>query len=190
MDVIIILDGSGSVTQPNWFKSLQFSANLSSEILALNPRNKIGIVEYSQVAREAIPLTSNSQKIENGIKRLSTQYQNGITRTELALDEAIRMFKLESLNDENRVLIIVTDGRTTPLEGVPGKKLLADPITTLKIMKIHIIAVGVTQKVNDEELNMIASSGEDVLKLDGFVDLLKKVKQITKMANCPTPGKF
>lgn len=75
MDAIIILDGSGSVTEPNWFKSLKFSANLSSSILALNPRNKIGIVEYSQVAREAVSLTSNNEKIKNGLERLSSQYQ-------------------------------------------------------------------------------------------------------------------
>ena len=65
------------------------------------------------------------------------RYQNGITRTELALEKAIDMFgKGGVAPDARKVLIVVTDGQTTPLEGVKGLDLLRDPIQALKVKLI------------------------------------------------------
>lgn len=70
-----------------------------------------------------------------------------------------------------------------------GKYLIAQPASDLKVMGVHMIAIGVTEEANNEELNIMASSTADVLNMVDYDELLKKVGEITKIACSTTAGK-
>lgn len=75
MDAIIVLDASGSVGFTNWQKSVQFASDLGHSIMGFHPGNKVGVVEFSQVANEAIDFTDSIAIFDNGINVLNGTYQ-------------------------------------------------------------------------------------------------------------------
>jgi hypothetical protein len=93
-DAIIVLDGSGSVGFENWQKNLEFASNLGNNILALNLNNKVGVVEFSQVANEAISLTKDKDIFDYGIQVLNTTYQVNITNLFLVYNHGIQVLNI------------------------------------------------------------------------------------------------
>ena len=66
--------------------------------------------------------------------------------------------------------------------------LIYNPLKELNTMKVHIIAISVTDQANTEILNLMAPSPCDVIKLDSYKELVERVSQITQIA-CPTQSK-
>ena len=75
----------------------------------------------------------------------------------------------------DRVLVVVTDGRTTY-----GTETLIDPLTDLKMLKVTRFAVGVGDKVKENELNLIASDKEYVAMVDNFDGFNKALARLNK----------
>lgn len=70
-----------------------------------------------------------------------------------------------------------------------GIELIAQPTAELKNLGVHVIAVGVTDSINLEELNLMATDPDssNVLKMSDYDELLKQVDKISEIA-CPTEG--
>lgn len=185
VDIILALDASGSVLKVNWEKSVDFTGSLAEKLLKLNPESRIGLIDFSQVANEAISLTSDRQGLNLRLETVRNSYQNGITRTELALNKALEMFNRINKQGRKKRLLVITDGVTTPLNGMVGLELLKMPSESLESAGVTIIVVGVGNQVNDEELNLMATDPdkENVFRIENY-DHLPDMVGILSQAFC------
>lgn len=185
VDIILALDASGSVLKVNWEKSVDFTGSLAKKLLKLNPESRIGLIDFSQVANEAISLTSDRQGLNLRLETVRNSYQNGITRTELALNKALEMFNRINKQGRKKRLLVITDGVTTPLNGMVGLELLKMPSESLESAGVTIIVVGVGNQVNDEELNLMATDPdkENVFRIESY-DNLPDMVGILSQAFC------
>ncbi|KAJ7381347.1 hypothetical protein OS493_001472 [Desmophyllum pertusum] len=183
LDIITALDASGSVLKENWQTSVNFAGQLAKQLLAFNDESRVGVIDFSEVANEAIPPSSDQMFIEQKLVNLKNLYQNGITRTELALNKASEIFLRINRASAKKLLIIVTDGRTTPHDNKQGVELLQGPVQNLKENGVHIIAVGVGNLVNNDELNFMATdpNDENVFHIDDYDKLLNMVDTVSQV---------
>ena len=168
---------------------MDFAGKLAKHILALNAESRMGVIDFSQVANEAIEPSGDQKLLEQELGNLKNKYQNGITRTELALEKALEIFQRIKRASAKKLLIILTDGRTTPLNNKEGKELLPEPVQSLRTEGVRVIAIGVGSLVNSEELNIMASEpkNENVVRIDDYNNLLNMVDTIVKVV-CPAEG--
>ena len=173
VDIILALDASGSVLKVNWEKSVDFTRSLAEKLLKLNPESRIGVIDFSQVANKAISPTSDRDALNLRLETVRNSYQNGITRTELALNKALEMFNRINKQGRKKRLLVITDGVTTPLNGMVGLELLKMPVESLESAGVTIIVVGVGNQVNDEELNLMATDPdkENVFRIENYDNL-------------------
>ena len=185
VDIILALDASGSVLKVNWEKSVDFTRSLAEKLLKLNPESRIGVIDFSQVANEAISPTSDRDALNLRLETVRNSYQNGITRTELALNKALEMFNRINKQGRKKRLLVITDGVTTPLNGMVGLELLKMPAESLESAGVTIIVVGVGNQVNDEELNLMATDAnkENVFRIENY-DNLPDMVGILSQALC------
>ena len=185
VDIILALDASGSVLKVNWEKSVDFTGSLAEKLLKLNPESRIGVIDFSQVVNEAISPTSDREGLNLRLETVRNSYQNGITRTELALNKALEMFNRINKQGRKKRLLVITDGVTTPLNGMVGLELLKMPVESLESAGVTIIVVGVGNQVNDEELNLMATGPdkENVFRIENY-DNLPDIVGILSQAFC------
>lgn len=74
MDVVLAIDASGSVLEKNWNQSLDFALGVANTFFSANPLSRVGLIEFSAVANEAIPSTSNQRKFAKEIEKLMSRY--------------------------------------------------------------------------------------------------------------------
>lgn len=169
---------------------MDFAAQLAGQLLVLNAESRMGVVDFSAVANEAIQPSNDQAFLQQELRKLRNRYQNGITRTELALKKASEIFLRTNRATATKLLIIVTDGRTTPLNNMQGMGLLQEPVKNLKKEGVHVIAVGVGDMINNEELNFMATdpNNENVFHIDDYDKLVNVVDTISN-AVCTAKGK-
>lgn len=190
LDIITALDASGSVRKENWVKSVDFAAKLAKKLLALNTESRMGVIDFSAVSNEAIQPSNDQKFLEKELGNLKDRYQNGVTRTELALLKAWEIFLRINRSAAKKLLIIVTDGRTTPLNNKQGIELLQEPMDNLRTEGVYCIAVGVGDLINNEELNFMATgpNEENVFHIHDYDKLVDMVDTISQTV-CKEKGK-
>ena len=168
---------------------MNFAGQLAKQLLAFNDESRVGVIDFSEVANEAIQPSNDQMFIEQKLVNLKNLYQNGITRTELALNKASEIFLRINRASAKKLLIIVTDGRTTPHDNKQGVELLQGPVQNLKENGVHIIAVGVGNLVNNDELNFMATdpNDENVFHIDDYDKLLNMVDTVSQVV-CTDKG--
>ena len=176
------MDASGSVLKGNWDKSVDFASQLGKKLLSWNAKSRIGVIDFSEIANEVIEPSSDQKLLEWKLNNLKNNYQNGITRTELALKKAAEIFQRIDRTFAKKLLLILTDGQTTPLNYKQGKELIQEPMASLRTIGVHVIAVGVGMLVDSEELNIMASepTNENVIYFQDY-DVLNMVDSITRV---------
>jgi protocadherin Fat 4 len=179
MDLVWILDQSGSVGRSNHGLALQFINNVHNFFEIGLDRTRVGMVTYSTRSRIAFDLNDHTSR--NSLRRAvnAIRYPGGYTRTAQALAYARFLF-----NDNNnrgvrpvmdgipRVAVLITDGKSNlqPLGQEPQK---------LKDSGVVVYSVGIGNIDLDELLEI--SSDPDQLYVyllrrysdaSNFVDLL------------------
>ena len=81
MDLGFVLDGSGSITAPNFRKVLQFVQKIVQEFTISKDMSHVGIVEYSSAARKIFDFNAyySKQAMLGAISRIP--YRTGGTNT-------------------------------------------------------------------------------------------------------------
>lgn len=179
LDLVLALDGSGSVTVPNFELIREFAKNVVR--LSNTEHVRIGILQFSRDVYPEFYLndfveTVDGKQVQNKDQMLAKldemPYQLGITRTDMAIDTARLEYFVESLGARPGVpkrLLVVTDGKST----IPEDTLTA--AANAKGSGIHIFAVGINMTLPEqrEELRNIASDPADlnVLQVQKFTEL-------------------
>ena len=181
MDVAFLVDSSGSISGKNYRKVKEFVSNLASNFNISPGGSRAAVVLYSTQATTEIKFTdyTSSESFAAAVQRL--KHQRGYTRIDLALQRTYYdLFGLRGTSRYNvpKIAFVLTDGEQTK---DPNAIPLARASRLIKDQQVRLIAIGVGEKVNREELKSIAGNDKDVI-LTTFDDLLATVEPLTKSA--------
>lgn len=112
MDVIMVLDGSGSISKTNWKRMRRFTWNLAHQFKVGCNDVRIGVVQFGTKATSSLlfgfPLMDNLLAI--GTRLLFMFQMNGGTNTRGGLRAAIEMFEKQPRHNAKKVVVVLTDG--------------------------------------------------------------------------------
>ena len=168
IDLVFVLDESGSVKDPNFQKIKTFVYNFSQSLLTNMTTNRVGVITFSTEAIEHIALnnTIEDNKLLELIRNLS--YVGGSTNTAVGL-ELMRQQDWSNKISVLRLAIVLTDEvsnfifdtRTAAIRIAAQAVHAHDP-------PILVYAIGVGRGTDHQELETIASGREFVTHLDSF----------------------
>lgn len=154
------MDSSASVQPTNFQLGLQFIIRVCEYFNIAYPHGtRVAVIRYNDVPTIMFHFNTyiNKQDVLNAIG--SIPYESGLTRTDLALleahaslfgnpDHGVRPKEL----GVPRVLVLLTDGRANS-----GTASVIKPSELLREDGVNIFVIGIGQRLNKNELNIIAS---------------------------------
>ncbi|CAL1530595.1 unnamed protein product [Lymnaea stagnalis] len=181
VDLIYVLDSSGSIGPNNYKKQINFTIDLASNF-KIGPSNVlVGAVIFSHLAQKYFDLKDNPSLAELRRVLSATPYMNYTTKTDQALDlvASAGMFNANAGGRSNskKIVIVITDGLSD------NPTLTKEAATRLKSQGVTILAVGIGA-AQDAELQNIASGSQNVFKATNFDALKQIVASVTQRA-CP-----
>jgi len=188
LDLNFIVDSSGSVGRKNWHKCLQFVADVVRE-LAIGPNQvQVALVLFSRKATVEWGLTRyrDKESLIKAILSLSFLGKNTNLNDALYLTRT-RIFApgAGTRSGAIKATVILTDG----VDNVPRRRtpLTLQNATACKDDGIRLIAVGVTDGVDEDRLRGIASSPSDYYAVDNFDALTDIVDSLKSLVCTPAP---
>jgi len=192
LDLNFAVDSSGSINfwqRDNWDKALQFVANVSSQF-TIGPNNvQVAFVLFSTAATVEWGLTRYRDQPSLIRAILSRRYLNASTN----LNDALYLTRTVVFAAGRgtrpgaiKVTVILTDGEdNVPVAGTP---LTLQNATACKNEGIRLMAVGVSDAVNEARLREIVSDPRrDYYSVDDFNALRDVVRELTPQICAPTP---
>lgn len=177
MDIVILLDSSGSVGLENFNKMKQFLVK-SINGFSVGPNSiQIGLVTFSP-ARTHFNLNtfSSSSAVENAINNVP--YNSGATQTYLALSYIGNSFKTSAGDRPNAqdLLVVITDGQS-------GNTFSTiQEANKLKRRHVKIMAIGIGSNIYRNELIGMASDSSLVFEVKDFDALSRFTNDINSIS--------
>ena len=182
MDFIFVLDSSGSIGRDNYQSVREFVKNFIKSGLTIGPDDdQVGVIIFGDNAQVVFNMNAYQKEAQLLGAIDSIPYLSERTNTAAALrkliDEGFTEGGGARLDSKTvlRVAIVMTDGKSN----------VSPSDTPVAATRVHnfrpsilVYAVGITDSVNQEELNEIATSPELVDNLDSFdASLLKEYQE-------------
>ena len=180
MDLLFLLDQSGSVGERNHDLALDFMEAVVNFFDVGPDQTRVGVFTFSTGARTDFLLDDHltTRRVTRAIDRI--RYRGGWTHTALALNLASQAFNNPSVSGARRpsegiprVVVLITDGRSNTYSiQQPARNLLASGVT------VYSVGVG---NVDVGELQFIASDpdSEHVFLLRSFSDAASFVQLLS-----------
>jgi len=172
IDVTFLVDGSDSIVRDDFATTQQWMLNV---IDAFNPASRpdgllVDIVQFSHVTELEINqlITSSSNQIKDQVLNID-QMRSG-TKTFSALEYVNRQVRPLLRAGSYKILITLTDGDASESRNVQAVQEARNNFNKM-------IAVGVGEKTDKEELLDFSSSGR-VFNIDNFEELETIIKQV------------
>ncbi|CAH1226389.1 MUC4 [Branchiostoma lanceolatum] len=192
VDLVFLLDGSGSITAPNFKITKSFVQNTTSDFQIGTAHTQVGVVQYSSDPTEEFPLNRYTS-LDDLLPAINNiPYRGGGTQT----GKAITYVLDNSLTEWHgarpgvpKVVIVVTDGQSDDDVTPPAQRANGSGII--------MVAIGVGSGINMNELMEIATSNDTFGTVTDFA-LLEKLKedilptvceQIPDVDECNQPDK-
>ncbi|KAL3105356.1 hypothetical protein niasHT_026089 [Heterodera trifolii] len=167
MDVVLLLDGSSSITE-RVFKEqmLQFCREFAKQMGVSRKGNHLALVQFAGHCRTELGLTDyfNPKKLEEAISMV--RYLNGGTRLGGALLYTQKKVMASARREPtivNKVLVVVTDGASEDDVATPAKALRDD--------NVKIVVVGVGPAIVRQQLETVADGPQNVYAVEEFAQL-------------------
>ena len=163
LDLIFVMDASGSVGPANFNTMQNFVVNVTSNFEIRANSTRVGVILYSSSAYIIIPLGSinNFQQLSSAINNIT--YIGGGTSTDLALDLVPTAFANARINEGiPRVVMLLTDGYSN------SPTLTAQAAVRVHDDNIQVYSVGIGIGINEAELLTIASDPSFVYRISDF----------------------
>ena len=180
MDLIFVLDSSGSVGSSDYQRVREFVKNFIMSISIGQDEDQVGVIIFSSDAQVVFNLNTYQNQAQLLSAISSIPYISGSTNTAAALRQLIDEGFTEGggarLDSKTvlRIAIVMTDGKSNVNAG--DTPIAAERVHDFR-PSILVYAVGVTSSVNQDELNEIATSPEFIENLESFDDSLLKEYQ-------------
>ncbi|WAQ94904.1 COCA1-like protein, partial [Mya arenaria] len=181
-DIVIVIDGSGSISPNDFQTQLQFVSRIVEEhdVTSANARARIGVVTFSDVVTDYIRLNDYIDDKDGLMARiLSIPQRGGTTNTGGAL-RFVREVILQEGNGARQfaqnIVFVITDGVSTNAADTAAE---ASNLKTVS-SKVFAIAVG---DFSVDELYHIASNDDYVKQVQSF-DALSSISNELKRESC------
>ena len=176
VDIVFLVDTSGSVGRRNFNKQQDFLANVVDELPIASDKVRVSEVKYGHRIFFEFSLTEHTDKedLKDALGNVRYRsFQN--TRTGRGIRYVVNNYKgiIEARDDSILILIVVTDGKSQDNVEAPAQ--------AAKDEGFLVIALGVGRNVDENELKQIASEDDLVILADSFNALDTVVKDITDL---------
>ena len=169
-DLMFVLDSSGSVLAEN-YENVREYVHTFSEALEIGPdANQVGVIIFGDLPEIVFNLStySNKTNLLNGINNIPylDEFTNTGDALRLMIDGGFSPDAGARLNDESifRLAIVLTDGKSNRGEDVETAAAAVHAFEP----PILVYVIGVTDNVNQEELESIATSPSFIDNLENF----------------------
>ena len=155
IDLVFALDASGSVGEEGYEQIKSFTKGVIEQFEIGITKTHVAVVTFSEYADVQLKLTDSFDRNEIYEKIDNLDYPSYRTATDDALrtvDKNVLSLEGGARQGAAQVLIFLTDGKCTLCE-----QSVASAVAPLKSKGVKIYTVGVTDKVNVTELEIIAS---------------------------------
>ena len=183
IDAVFLLDESGSISDANFQRSLNFITGIintfPSDRIGENG-TRFGLSLFSSSYRSVFYLSTYDTKLQylsavNSIRRSSGGTQLGSALTQINFDQFSQSRGLRSENQGiPRILIVLTDGRSSDSVSFPAKRIRNNNIV------IYAIGVG---NYDRQQLSDMATSVTHIYTLSSFTNLVDFAGTLTA-ASC------
>lgn len=185
-DVTILLDGSGSVSNEDYSKAVDFIQNLINPMNIQAANTRVTLAQFSYYTRFYTALDYDKVSIDSAIEKLRNSHYKSQTYTNYALDNMLNNVLQYGRPNARQFLILITDGKSSKGLKLKDKqtKTKIDTAKALHDNNIVTFAIGVGQETDREELEKIASDPDEDFKFDlDSYDALEGVRsKITEFA--------
>ncbi|VDN05921.1 unnamed protein product, partial [Thelazia callipaeda] len=178
-DLVLVLDGSGSIGDEAFQMLLDFAVHIVRRINITEHGSRMGIVQYAENPKLEIALNqfSHPNQMEWAIRRI--KYLSGATNTGSALEFILQQgFKGARGKDIPKVAIVVTDGQS--------QDSVSEAAQQLRDAHVMMYAVGVTNLINVHQLHQIAGNPARVFTVESFEELSKNLADLLTWDMCKT----
>lgn len=180
-DVMVLLDGSGSVSSEDFQKSLSFIRDFADTMRIGSDAGRINVHQFSHTHQTEITFADSVELGEKQLKKKidGLQQLGGGTFTGDALAEALRVFRESGRRDATDVakyVLVLTDGETTSDQ----EDKIKETVPEITKIGVEILGIGIGGKVNQNQLLIMTGNRQDrVFSVDSFdklnSDFLKKM---------------
>lgn len=177
VDLMLILDGSGSIGDETFQALLDFSVHVARRINISEHGSQMGIIQYAESPKLEITLNqySHFNQMERAIQRI--KYLSGSTNTGAALKLTLeRGFQEARGGGIPKVAITITDGQS--------QDSVSEAAQQLRNAQVMMYAIGVTNLVNVHQLHQIAGNPARVLTVESFDELNRKLADLLTWDMC------
>ncbi|BFZ04239.1 hypothetical protein BsWGS_07278 [Bradybaena similaris] len=175
LDLILAIDGSNSMGEPNFMRQLTSVENLLRPMNISEDEIHVGLILFSGDIRATAVLSGDKNMALSELRSMG--YPDEETRTDMAIDTAVDMFHQYGRNGSvPKLLMLVTDGvPTKPHETIKS----AD---RAKQLGINIFVIAVTDRADVTEMKKIASVKNRVFVTENFDTLEASLNNATYRA--------
>jgi len=177
LDLIFLLDASGSVGKDNYLKEKEFIKIVASRY-ELGTTSQAAVIPFSYQASIAVPLGSTKTALSFASAVDNIPYDAGSTRIDLALRLAYdEYFASEDSNDTQKLVILLTDGKQTHSSSyIP----ISDTVKLLRSKAARIFAVTIGNNIDMSTMRAVTEEDDHIFQAAEFNDLVAKADSISK----------
>lgn len=171
LDLLFLLDESGSVGRSNHDLALQFMESVVSFYDISPDGTRVSVISFSNEANLEFKFNDHSRfrQVRRAIRQIS--YSGGYTRTALALDLATEQFNDPAASGARplsagipRVVVLITDGRSNTYS-------ITQPAIDLRATGVSVYSIGIGNYDLDELLFIASDPDTDhVFLLQTYTD--------------------
>ena len=191
IDIVFVVDGSGSLGKKNWEKSVDFIKELTSQIyMNETVAAQVAIVEFSTVAITRMGLTDNRADIDTVLNKMKGKWMGQLTATAAGLARADDVLTKGGRDNAASIVVLLTDGYPNHVSDTAYKGSATQATTDAadelkKSARLMTVVVGNQNEKTIDKMREWSSGGlTDLFHIDDFEKLSGGVDDII-IATCP-----
>ena len=181
LDLVVLLDGSGSVQEDNFEKSIEFVTNLFQSYSLKEVR--MGFLLFSTGVEKVFDLSDSFGTIEEVKSRVQdVEYPGGSTNTNEGIIRAVSMFRSASPRPGvPKILAIFTDGKSNM--GGPRNAGGIPDIYQARSLNVTAFAIGIGPSISMPELEEITNNNPSrifsLAEFDALTEFFRRLNRVT-----------
>jgi hypothetical protein len=182
LDIAFIVDSSGSIVTDEFLEARDFVEAIA-DLLTISPLNAhVGLMTYSDEARIVARFNEILSDEDLATELDNLPHLRGKTRIDLALKLAssgmfTRNGGMRLSSSVAKVAVVITDGRQSPAADAIR---LDEAVAPMLVNGVKVLAVGVGDKIDHEELKMMVRSPEMAFWASSYRALRLQLAAIAK----------
>ncbi|EFO86669.1 CRE-CUT-6 protein [Caenorhabditis remanei] len=178
VEVILLLDASGSIGDDTFKKQLSFAMHLASRLNISEEGSHMALIQYAETPKLEFSLGqfNHPTQLEWAIQRI--EYQSGATNTGQALRLTLEKGLQGARPGIPKVAIVITDGQS--------QDDVSEPSQLLRDADVMVYAIGVTNLVNVHQLHQMTGNPVRVFTVETFEQLDRALADSLTWSMCKT----